>query len=59
MGNTWKGISEDRLKETEKAVLLLSGIPYEEYDIKEVVIDDQGNSVHTLHVGKVINCLTF
>lgn len=40
MGNTWKGISEDALTNSMRALLGYSGLPLDEFEIKDVVIDE-------------------
>jgi hypothetical protein len=45
--NCWTGISHKKLEKTEKLILAYSGIPIEEFDIKDVVIDDEDNFVRT------------
>lgn len=52
MGNFWKGVCDDRLLESEKNILCFSGLPYEQFQIEQVVIDEQKNYVRTIHVKK-------
>jgi len=51
MGNSWKGISDAKLKETEKKMLSYSGIPLDEFSVKDVVIDEDGSYVRTMVTG--------
>ncbi|CDW84782.1 UNKNOWN [Stylonychia lemnae] len=51
MGNTWKGISEAELQETERKVLSYSGLDYDNIFIENVVVDDFGNYARTIHIG--------
>lgn len=51
MGNSWKGLSEEKFQEYEKRLLIYSGIPYGNFDIKNIPIDDQGNYIRTIRVG--------
>ena len=57
MGNTWTGANDERLLETEKKMLEYSGIELSNFEIKNIVIDDEGNFVRTMEVGDVSNCL--
>lgn len=51
MGNTWTGVSDEKLEAREKVMLAHSGIPYEQFDIQNVVIDQDGNYIRTYQVG--------
>ena len=54
MGNCWKGISEEQLTDTEKRMLTHSDIPLEEFEFKNVVVDEiTGDYVRTIEVGNV------
>lgn len=52
MGNSHV-ISEDKLIEAERKVLSFSGIPYDNFNIHNVVIDEDGNYMRTVEVGDV------
>lgn len=53
MGNSWKGINEVTLLESEKKILSYSGIPLEEFKIENVNIGEDGSYVRTTSVGDV------
>jgi len=40
MGNTWKGISDQELTEAEQRIISFSGIPHEDFEFQNVIIDD-------------------
>ena len=48
MGNTLKGISEEELIDAEKKMLGYTGLPYGDFEISNVVIDEQGNYARTI-----------
>ncbi|CDW91713.1 UNKNOWN [Stylonychia lemnae] len=50
MGNTWKGISEVKFKEYEKKMLLHSGVPIQDIEVFNVLIDNQRNYIRTVRV---------
>ena len=58
MGNTWKGISDDALVESERTIISFTGIPMEEFQIDNIIIDDKGNFVRTIRIGNVSNIFT-
>jgi pimeloyl-ACP methyl ester carboxylesterase len=51
MGNSWTGVSDDLLLDAEKQMLSYSGLVYEDFTIKNVVINDKGDYVRTMEVG--------
>jgi len=51
MGNAWKGIDDEKFLIAERKVLAFSGIPYEDFKIDNVIIDDEGNWIRTIQVG--------
>ena len=51
MGNVWKGTSDEKLYETEWNMLKFTGIPPEDFELQNVVIDDDGNFARTIQVG--------
>lgn len=53
MGNTWTGVSDEKLVEFEKKLLTYSEIPLDEFELSNVVIDGDGNFVRTIQVGDV------
>ncbi len=53
MGNTWKGISDESLLETERRLLSFSGIGLEEFEFRDVVIDESGTAIRTILLGDV------
>ncbi len=50
MGNAWKGISDEKLYESEEEMLKFSNIPISEFDRKNVYIDEE-NYIRTIQVG--------
>lgn len=48
MGNKWAGVSDEKFLVAEKKVLGFSGIPEEEFEISNVVIDEDGNFIRTI-----------
>lgn len=40
MGNCWKGVSDERLAESELKIMALTGIPKEEFEIFNVKINE-------------------
>ena len=48
MGNFWKGVSDEKLLDSEKKLLSFTGYDYEDFDISNVVIDDVGNYARTI-----------
>ena len=48
MGNTWKGTSDEKLYEAEANMLKFTGLPIEDFDLQNVVIDDEGNYIRTI-----------
>ena len=52
MGNTWKGISEEKLVEAEEEMLKFSHIPIGDFERKNVYIDEE-NYIRTIQVGQV------
>ena len=51
MGNALKGVSDEKLAESEKQMLSFIGLPLEDFDMDNVAIDSQGNFVRTIHIG--------
>jgi len=51
MGNTWTGVNEKVFLEYEKRMLIYSGIPYEDFDVSNVIIDEDQNYIRTIRVG--------
>ena len=48
MGNTWKGVNDLSYKEAEQKLLSYSGIPIDEFEITNVIIDNEDNYVRTI-----------
>ena len=48
MGNCWKGTYPSKLEEYERRMLVHSGLRFEDFDISNVVIDNQGNYIRTI-----------
>jgi len=52
MGNCWTGISEAKLLEYESRMLQHSGLRVpEDFDIKNIIIDQHGNYIRTIELG--------
>ena len=49
MGNWWKGVSDARLRECEKALLQVNGIPDADCRIRDVPLDDSADSQNFVH----------
>ena len=47
MGNFWAGVSDDELTEAETRLLKHSGIPMEEFEIRNVEVDEDKNYIRT------------
>ncbi len=50
MGNTLKGVDDEKLLEAERSLFSYSGLDYSTIEITNVVIDDQGNYVRTFQI---------
>ena len=55
MGNSWKGISDEKLDLYEKQIFTFSGLSEDEFEIKNVIIDEQGNFIRTVTCGNPNN----
>ena len=52
MGNCWKGLSREAFEMAELKMLMHSGLkPLEDFQIKDVIIDDFDNYIHTIELG--------
>lgn len=47
-------ITEDNLKIAEQRMLAFTGVPIEEFNIRNVVVDDEGNYIRTFELGDVL-----
>jgi hypothetical protein len=54
VSNFLKGIDDDKLEAAEREMLRLSGVPVEQFTVRDVPIGDEpGQYVHTIQVGHV------
>jgi hypothetical protein len=51
MGQCWTGVSDPKLVEAEKELLGFSGIPYENYRLENIKIDEKDNYLRTISCG--------
>ncbi|TNV79164.1 hypothetical protein FGO68_gene16455 [Halteria grandinella] len=49
--NFVKGVSDEKLIAAERGMLAYTGLPEEEFEFSDVIIDEQGNYVRTIQVG--------
>ena len=59
MGNTWKGVNDDRLIAAEQKILSYSGMPLEAFEVTNVIIDEEKNFVRTIQTGDVTCIIGF
>ena len=53
MGNCWKGISDERLAESEQRIIGLTGMKLEDFELTNVIINEQGDYARTIRCGNV------
>eukprot|EP00347_Sterkiella_histriomuscorum_P017551 403348908 len=53
MGNAWRGISKDALNQYEAENLQFTGMQAEDFEIHNVIIDDEKNHIKTIQIGDI------